>query len=219
MSERPHQRDWRIAVLESGLPRTARLVGQALDTFMNGSGEAFPARGTVARRAGVSLSTARRALAELERADFVRVVHSSGRRPNGYRAVFPNRVDVSRLDPANRLTAVNRFIDSQPAHMEASTGSNQAPNRLTQVSHEIGKSVKSKSIGALTSKKTKTPYVSDLSNYTGCRHVYNGHAVHGVRDPLGTDRPQEGWPHPRPTRQEVAAALREHAAGLNGERR
>jgi hypothetical protein len=44
-------------------------------------------------------------------------------------------------------------------------------------------------------------------NHTGCRYVYNMHAVHGVYDPLGTDQPQPGWPHPKPTLDEIRKAL------------
>ena len=53
----------------------------------------------------------------------------------------------------------------------------------------------------------KDAYIPNLSSYTGCRHVYNGHAVHGVYDPLGTDQPQPGWPHPKPTIDEIRKAL------------
>jgi hypothetical protein len=53
--------------------------------------------------------------------------------------------------------------------------------------------------GKLTSK--------DLRRYTGCRYARGTHASTYVRDPLGTDRPPDNWPHPRPTQAEVEQAL------------
>lgn len=38
---------------------------------------------------------------------------------------------------------------------------------------------------------------------TGALFVRGSHSGHCVYDPLGTDRPPQGWPHPRPTREEV----------------
>lgn len=52
----------------------------------------------------------------------------------------------------------------------------------------------------------------ELRRYTGCRQVYNGRAPHWVRDPLGTDKPPQSWPHDKPTAAEVTAALEERNA-------
>jgi len=49
----------------------------------------------------------------------------------------------------------------------------------------------------------------ELRRYTGCRYVYNGRAEAYKQDPLGTDRPPNYWPHPRPSREEILAALEE----------
>ena len=44
--------------------------------------------------------------------------------------------------------------------------------------------------------------------YTGCRQTLGSHGLGYVADPLGTDVPPPDWPHPRPTRAEIAAAER-----------
>lgn len=42
--------------------------------------------------------------------------------------------------------------------------------------------------------------------YTGCRLVRGTHGVSHEHNPLGTDKPPNGWPHPRPTADEIRAA-------------
>jgi hypothetical protein len=51
--------------------------------------------------------------------------------------------------------------------------------------------------------------------YTGCRRTLGSHGFGYVADPLGTDLPPPDWPHPRPTRAQIAAAERA-AAGVSG---
>ena len=58
----------------------------------------------------------------------------------------------------------------------------------------------------------KHAYVPNLSAFTGCRAVRGEGGLGYKRDPLGTDRPPQGWPHDRPSRQEVADALAVRAA-------
>lgn len=48
--------------------------------------------------------------------------------------------------------------------------------------------------------------------YTGCRRTLGSHGFGFVADPLGTDVPPPDWPHPRPTRAEIAAAERAAAS-------
>jgi hypothetical protein len=59
------------------------------------------------------------------------------------------------------------------------------------------------------------PKRGGASAYTGCRHVRGTHGMAHVRDPLGTDPPPAGWPHPPPTQDEIQRALgeRERAPG------
>jgi hypothetical protein len=56
-------------------------------------------------------------------------------------------------------------------------------------------------------------YVENLSSYTGCRYIRGSHALTAIHDVLGTEHPPNDWPYPRPTREEVSAALkqRKHA--------
>jgi len=55
-------------------------------------------------------------------------------------------------------------------------------------------------------------FIPNLSSYTGCRAVRGEVGIGHVYDPFGTERPPSGWPYPRPTRDEIAAALAEQEA-------
>ena len=55
-------------------------------------------------------------------------------------------------------------------------------------------------------------WVENLSSYTGCRLVRGTHGFGHKRDPLGVDGPPNDWPHERPTREEVLAAISEKRA-------
>jgi hypothetical protein len=50
------------------------------------------------------------------------------------------------------------------------------------------------------------------ARYTGCRWTRGQSSGTHVYDPLGTDRPPNGWPHAKPSIEEVAAALRDRSA-------
>lgn len=52
----------------------------------------------------------------------------------------------------------------------------------------------------------------DGRRITGCRQV-RGTGLGHRYDPLGTDRPPQGWPHDPPTEEEIAAALDQRAEG------
>jgi hypothetical protein len=49
--------------------------------------------------------------------------------------------------------------------------------------------------------------VGPLRRFTGCRALRGSHGITHVRDPLGVDPPPFGWPHPKPTREEIRAAM------------
>jgi hypothetical protein len=55
--------------------------------------------------------------------------------------------------------------------------------------------------------RTKLPYIPNLHAYTGCRAVRGECGIGHKSDPLGTDLPPAGWPHPKPSREDVAHAL------------
>ncbi len=73
---------WRDAIRDSDeLDRTAKLVAFVLSTYMNGSGKAFPSKGTIA--AGAGLGSGRRAvdqaIVRLEAAGYLDVQRTKGR--------------------------------------------------------------------------------------------------------------------------------------------
>jgi len=62
---------WRLAVRESNLPSSAKLVALVLDTFMNKSGESWPSVRLLARSTSLSEATVRWHLRILEIAGYV----------------------------------------------------------------------------------------------------------------------------------------------------
>jgi hypothetical protein len=59
--------------------------------------------------------------------------------------------------------------------------------------------------------RQRNGYVEGLSSYTGCRIVRGEVGIHHVYDPLGTEPLPAYWPYPRPTRDEIRAALKERS--------
>src|SRR5580765_3813892 len=86
----PRTYAWCRAVRDADLSPSARLVGLILSTYVNGQGAAYPTRRELARAAGVSVSTVKRALRALADLDLVVVEGNGGRsRPNLYWIVQP----------------------------------------------------------------------------------------------------------------------------------
>jgi hypothetical protein len=56
----------------------------------------------------------------------------------------------------------------------------------------------------------------NLSQYTGCRHLRGQVGTGTVYDPLGTEKPPFDWPHERPSRAEVLAALELRRSSMGG---
>lgn len=57
--------------------------------------------------------------------------------------------------------------------------------------------------------KNGSGWIENLNSYTGCRYVRGEFALTAVHDVLGTERPPQDWPHPRPTPREIRKALAE----------
>jgi Helix-turn-helix domain len=87
---------WRDAIRESELDPTARHVAHVLSTWMNGRGVCWPGRETIAEGTGYSVRTVERAVARLERDDWLRVERGVGQRSNRYFALLPVVASESR---------------------------------------------------------------------------------------------------------------------------
>lgn len=61
-------------------------------------------------------------------------------------------------------------------------------------------------------KKLEKKTLRSFRRYTGCRMARGTHGITYVHDPLGTDPPPFGWPHPRPTRAEIRDAISRNGA-------
>ena len=135
MSERAPLSEWRDAVRDDGtLDRTAKAVAFVIATYWdrNGNG-AFPAKLTIAAGASIGKRTADTAVDRLERAGYLIVTRSSGRRPNVYTATLPTVQPTAPLtvQPVAPLTDGNRASsDSQPCKTEHSTVQWAAPESV-----------------------------------------------------------------------------------------
>ena len=83
---------WREAIADSELDATAKLVAHTISTYMNGAGDSFPGKDSIARRASLGKRAVDRAIDRLDAKGYLHVQRSKGRRPNHYWAAVPNRV-------------------------------------------------------------------------------------------------------------------------------
>jgi DNA-binding transcriptional MocR family regulator len=83
---------WREAIADSELDATAKLVAHTISTYMNGAGDSFPGKDSIAKRASLGKRAVDRAIDRLEAKGYLQVQRSKGRRPNHYWAAVPNRV-------------------------------------------------------------------------------------------------------------------------------
>lgn len=75
---------WERALRDAQIPSTAKLCGFVLATYMDkGAAGCWPSRQTVADAMSVSLSTAKRALGDLEDAGWIIRLRGGGRRDSG----------------------------------------------------------------------------------------------------------------------------------------
>jgi len=201
------QMRWRIAVSESALDPTTKLVALALDTWMDKNGRCWPSKETVRTRTGLGKRTIDRAIDRLKEAGYLDVTRSRGRHANHYRARIPgesaaveDRVNHVTSDtvaetPTVSLTTANRVTDDTPTVSLRHPKPSEKPPPNPSLTAEISPSAHG--------------WIDDLFSYTGCRLVRGSHAAQEVRDPLGKDPPPSDWPHPRPTIQEIRKALAE----------
>lgn len=84
--------DWRNAIRDSDLDRTAKLVCFVISTYMNGKGEAYPAKETIASGAGLGKGkrSVDQAVNRIEAAGYLGVERFKGRRSFRYLATTPN---------------------------------------------------------------------------------------------------------------------------------
>ena len=81
---------WRRDVLNADLGTAGKAVALALSVYVNGQGEGYPSRATLAAAASVSVRTVDRAIERLERLDLVVVRRGRGRtHTNRYRLRMP----------------------------------------------------------------------------------------------------------------------------------
>jgi hypothetical protein len=102
------------------------------------------------------------------------------------------------------LAQSKRREEKKPLRKSVNTLSSDKPK--TQAPTEAG-------VVAAREARENAGWVDNLSKYTGCRYIRGEHSIHAAYDPLGTEIPPPDWPYQRPTKVEVAAALRSANGG------
>jgi hypothetical protein len=178
------QHDWRIAVCESGIDPTARLVALVLDTFMDKRGFAWPSRERIATRAGLSVRAVEQAITRLEDAGLLLVVHSRGRTSNRYQATHPNSERATPLrgsqqrtsrQPTANLTTSNGEPGSpeavrKPSRKPKGVRGADAPPRSTELAVREQTAVDA-GAGTATSAQTLVGFYVDRAHAAGVTNI------------------------------------------------
>jgi hypothetical protein len=197
---------WRIAVRSSDLSATCKHVALTLDTYMDASGLAWPARETLARATGRSVKQLDRALHVLEASGFLLVERSKGRVANRYRATLPNGDTSGTVEDEQRRHDDHRSTAPTATNRTAQRRQHERSTATPRPPEAVKKPPKNLRPGTAEEERPKG-WIENLGRYTGCRWVRGSHGSTHVPDPLGTDRPPHDWPYDRPTRDAISAAL------------
>ena len=108
MSERPFLGDWRDALLDSEVDKTAILVGLVLSTFAKASGSCHPGKERLAADSRLSKRGVDGAIDRLSAAGFLIVSRSRGRSSNGYQLTLPTLQVAARLNSTNPAARTNQ---------------------------------------------------------------------------------------------------------------
>lgn len=141
---------------------------------------------------------------QLERASLW-TSHPSGWEVNDYLDWNPDRTSWQRRreQNTNRQRAFRVRAKEQAEPPQSNDERNALRDALvTRSEVEVEKTTRGKPVD-------KSGWVENLNAYTGCKLVRGTHGFSHRYDVLGTDRPPVGWPHERPSREEIAGALAE----------
>jgi DNA-binding transcriptional regulator YhcF (GntR family) len=214
VSGRAPQADWRHAVRDCDeLDVYETAVALVLSTYLRND-RAFPSLRILAAGAKVSQPTAIRALARLEQLGFLIVARRLGRGGNTYVAVTPNAQQPVEHSGSDNAQPAIEHSERRNAQREAEKCSTTGEEMLNEAPINAQQLVEQNAFRKLSECQSNapTPEQEGISRtetkppvrYTGCRLDPDDGPV---RDPLGTDPPPEGWPHPEPTSDELVAAV------------
>jgi hypothetical protein len=141
-------RQWRDAIRDSDLDATAKLVAYTLSTYLNGRGEAWPSKETLAAGASKSKRAVDGAIDRIAATGFLSVSKSKGRSSNRYQATTPTvqAVAPSTVQTGAPLARSNRAASSTPtlqpltanrAAIDTATLQVAAPESEAEVESEV----------------------------------------------------------------------------------
>jgi hypothetical protein len=134
---------WRDAIRDSELDGTAKHVAHVISTYMNGAGDTFVGKATIAK--GASLKSVRAvdyAVKRLEREGLIEIVPSMGGRPNHYLARTPHHDAGSTPhgdagSTPHLTTSDPASDDSEPRTAVPSTPHGDAPESEVESETEV----------------------------------------------------------------------------------
>jgi len=118
------------------------------------------------------------------------------------------RSNLESLSDAGFIEFVSQPIRAPVAPRVEERREEERVNTLSAVSQKTNGLTEAEVVAA-RERREQSGWVDNLSSYTGCRIVRGEVGVSHTYDPLGTEYPPAGWPHEKPTKQEVVAALRQ----------
>jgi hypothetical protein len=157
---------WRDCIRDSDLDQTAKTIALVLSTYMNGNGQAFPSKETLAHGASVSKRAADTAVSRLEDRGFLTVKRTLGRQSNRYQAALPT------VQAATGLTVqADAPLETFNHANENSNHANQTPSTLQVAAPESIESFIKKAEGT-NGNCPKCAGNLDEDNYCHtCRHT------------------------------------------------
>jgi hypothetical protein len=138
---------WRNAIRDSSMDATAKHTAHVISTYMNGAGDSFPGKETIARGASLSVRAVDEAIKRIEAAGFLKVVRSPGGRPNHYWAKLPHPADAAGSTPQEMQgseTADPAADDNEPRssrhqtpQLTTSNPAGAAPESVNEIDAEV----------------------------------------------------------------------------------
>lgn len=129
---RPFLGEWRNALLDSDVDRTAVLVGLVLSTFANATGTCHPGKRRIAQDSRLSKRAVDGAVDRLEAAGLVEVSRSRGHSQNGYQFILPTVQVAAPLTASNGAASdTQRCRSEHPTVQVAAPKSAESAERVT----------------------------------------------------------------------------------------
>jgi hypothetical protein len=209
---------WQI---DAPLTPSQRLVLFGLAGYESQHGECHPSVRSLTRRTGLARRTIQAALHDLERLDLIRLRPGSGRTKTSSYLLRKGAAGAPFEAGKGAADAPFTPVDNPEKGAAVAPPPGHHLHERVQQMHKKGAAVAPESgfesgsnqvplRGDKSPRKVAADWIRKNGWPTGARFVRGTHSGTLVHDPLGLDPIDvNGWPHPRPTFDDVVAALNE----------